>query len=126
LLKEIAEELRIKRTYDLDNALLDSLKLQPQYKLGKDWVPRFILRHPHLTIAIERRIKFVRIDGATRLVLDAWFDAFQKVVQEHGIKQKNTYNIDESGFSIGTMESTQIIIDLTLRTKHQAYPSRQE
>lgn len=34
--------------------------------------------------------------------------------------------MDESGFSIGTMESTRIIIDSTLRTKHQAHPGRQE
>jgi hypothetical protein len=34
--------------------------------------------------------------------------------------------MDESGLSIGTMESTRIIIDSTLRTKHQAHPGRQE
>jgi len=34
--------------------------------------------------------------------------------------------MDESGFSIGTMELTRIIIDSTLRTKHQAHPGRQE
>ena len=106
LLKEIAEELRTKRTYDLDNASLNSLELPPQYTLGRDWVPRFILRHPHLTVAIGRRIESVRMDGATKPVLDAWFDAYKKVVQEQGIKQENTYNMDESGFSIGTMEST--------------------
>jgi hypothetical protein len=126
LLKEIAEELRTKRTYDLDNASLNSLELPPQYTLGRDWVPRFILRHPHLTVAIGRRIESVRMDGATKPVLDAWFNAYKKVVQEQGIKQENTYNMDESGFSIGTMESTRIILDSTLRTKHQAHPGRQE
>ena len=34
--------------------------------------------------------------------------------------------MDEPGFSDGTMESARIIIDYTLRTKHQAYPGRQE
>lgn len=58
------------------------------------------------------------MDGATKPVLNAWFDAYQKVVQEQGIKKENVYNMDESGFSIGTMESTRIIIDSTLRTKH--------
>ena len=36
LLKEIAKELCIKQTYNLDNVLLDSLELLPQYKLGRD------------------------------------------------------------------------------------------
>jgi hypothetical protein len=34
--------------------------------------------------------------------------------------------MEESGFSMGTMESTRIIVDSTLRTKHQAHPGRQE
>ena len=49
-------------------------------------VPRFIQRHPHLTVAIGRRIESVRMDGATKPVLDAWFDAYRKVIQEYKIK----------------------------------------
>ncbi|ODQ71458.1 hypothetical protein LIPSTDRAFT_73139 [Lipomyces starkeyi NRRL Y-11557] len=66
------------------------------------------------------------MDGATKPVLDAWFDAYCMVIQEYKIMQENTYNMDESGFSIGTMESTRIILDSTFRTKHQAHPGRQE
>ncbi|ODQ74015.1 hypothetical protein LIPSTDRAFT_69545 [Lipomyces starkeyi NRRL Y-11557] len=66
------------------------------------------------------------MDGATKPVLDAWFDAYRTVIQEYKIMQENTYNMDESGFSIGTMESTRIILDSTFRTKHQAHPGRQE
>jgi hypothetical protein len=66
------------------------------------------------------------MDGATKPVLKAWFDAYQGIVQEFKILEKNIYNMDESGFSIGTMESTRIIVDSTLRTKHQAHPGRQE
>ena len=72
-MKEIAEELRMKRTYDLDNASLGSLELPPWYTLGRVWVPRFILRHPHLTVAIRCRIESVRMDGAANPVLDVWF-----------------------------------------------------
>ena len=38
-----------------------------------------------------------------------------------GIKKHNVYNMDETGFSIRTMESTQIIVNSTLRTRHQAH-----
>lgn len=66
------------------------------------------------------------MDGAIKSVLEAWFDAYQGIIREFKILEKNTYNMDESGFSIRTMESTQIIVDSTLRTKHQAHPGRQE
>lgn len=62
----------MKRTYDLDDATLNSLELLPQYTLGRDWVPPFILRHPYLTVAIRRRIKSIRMDRATKPVLDAF------------------------------------------------------
>ena len=64
------------------------------------------------------------MDGATKSVLEAWFDAYQSIVREFKILEKNIYNIDESRFSIGTIELTRIIIDTTLRTKHQVYPGR--
>lgn len=34
--------------------------------------------------------------------------------------------MDETGFSIGTMDSTRVIVDTTLRTKFQAHSGRQE
>jgi hypothetical protein len=66
------------------------------------------------------------MDRATKDVLDTWFDVYKKVVQEQRIKPGNTYNMNESGFSIRTIESTRIIIDSTLCTKHQAHPGRQK
>ena len=126
LLKEIAEELRSHRSLNFDDTTPNSLPPQLQFTLGRNWVPQFIQRHPHLQVAIRRRIETIYIDGATKPVLDVWFNVYMQVVREFRITQENTYNIDESGFSIGTMESTQIILDSTLRIKHQAHPGRQE
>jgi len=66
------------------------------------------------------------MDGATKSVLKAWFNTYQSIIQKFKILEKNTYNIDKSGFSIRTIESTRIIINTTLRTKHQVHPGRQE
>ena len=126
LLKEVAEEIRTKRVHNLDDIPPSPFIPQPRFILGQDWVPRFIQRHIHLKVIIGRRIESVRMDGATKPVLEAWFNAYNKLVQQEKIAQENTYNMDESGFSIGTMESTHTIIDSTLRTKYQAHPGRQE
>jgi hypothetical protein len=126
LLKEMAEEIRTKRVYNLDDTPPSPSIPRPQFPLGHEWVPRFIQRHEQLKVVIGRRIESVRMDGATKPVLEAWFDAYNKLVLKEKIKQENTYNMDESGFSIGTMESTRTIVDSTLRTKYQAHPGRQE
>jgi hypothetical protein len=59
-------------------------------------------------------------------IVKVWFDVYKDILVRMKIEEKNIYNIDETGFSIGTMESTQVIADSTLRTKHQAYPGCQE
>jgi hypothetical protein len=59
-------------------------------------------------------------------VLRGWFDAYESLITELKIENYNTYNMDETGFSIRTMQSTRIIVDSTLRTRFQAHPSRQE
>jgi hypothetical protein len=66
------------------------------------------------------------MNGVTKQVLKGWFDVYKSLITEQKIKNYNTYNIDEIGFSIGTMQSTQIIVDSTLRTHFQAHPRRQE
>ena len=108
----------MKQTYNLDDPSLNTLQLLLQYKLSKDQVSRFIKRHLHLKVVIRRRINSIRMDGTLKPVLEAWFNAYQDIVREFKIKEKNTYNMDETGFLISTMELTRIIIDSTLRTKH--------
>ena len=66
------------------------------------------------------------MDGATKEALNKWFDAFLEVKTERKIDTENIYNMDETGFAIGKLESTRIIVDSTCRTKYQSHPSRQE
>ncbi|PQM43923.1 hypothetical protein VE01_10819 [Pseudogymnoascus verrucosus] len=66
------------------------------------------------------------MNGVTKQVLKGWFDAYKGLITEQKIENYNTYNMDETGFSIGTMQSTRIIVDSTLRTRFQAHPGRQE
>jgi hypothetical protein len=66
------------------------------------------------------------MNGVTKQVLKAWFDMYKSLITEQKIKNYNTYNMDETGFSIGTMQSTRIIVDSTLRMHFQAHLGRQE
>jgi hypothetical protein len=127
LLKEVAEEIWSERDYTLRDAILTSsntsLLVQNHLLLGQDWVPRFVQRYPHLKVVIERQIESVQIDRATKLVIDAWFVAYNEIVKTQNIKPYNTYNIDKSSFLIRTIDLTRIIINSMLCIKYQAYPS---
>jgi hypothetical protein len=126
LLREIADEIRMNRCRVFEPTQLFEPERISDFPLGQDWVPRFIQRHPHLKVRIGRRIEAQRMDGVTVPVVNAWFDALKDILTRMKIKENNIYNMDETGFSIGTMESTRIIIDSTLHTRYQAHPGRQE
>lgn len=45
---------------------------------------------------------------------------------EYNIRSENIYNMIESGFSIGTVEASKIIINKQILEYYQAHPGRQE
>ena len=94
--------------------------------IGRDWIPRFIQRHLDIKSAVGRRIETNRMAAITKETLNAWFDAVEQTVVKFNIDQRNIYNMDETGFAIGTMQSTRVIVDATIRTQWQANPGRQE
>ncbi|PQM43456.1 hypothetical protein VC83_09583 [Pseudogymnoascus destructans] len=133
ILRDIADEIRVNRCRVFELSHPNSQHAQhthhediPNFPLGQDWVPRFIKRHPHLQIQLGRRVETQRMSGVTKDVLTGWFDTYKDLVARLGIQEHNVYNMDETGFSIGTMECTRIIVDSTLRTCHQAHQGRQE
>jgi hypothetical protein len=60
------------------------------------------------------------MNGVTKEVLKGWFKAYKSLITDPKleIKPHNTYNMDETSFSIGTMQSTWVIVDSSLRTRH--------
>lgn len=59
------------------------------------------------------------------MVLKAWFEVYQ--IQTKDIRIENIYNMDETGFGIGTEECSRVIIDQsTLRTRYKTNPGQQE
>jgi hypothetical protein len=85
-----------------------------------------VKRHPDLESVTARRIDIKRMQGASKDTLNAWFNAFKATVAEFKISNSDIYNMDETGFSIGSMASTKVIVDSTVKSKWQANPGRQE
>ena len=123
LLQEMAEEIHHQHVTSINSLDIVYVSYPP---LGGDWVPQFISCHKGLKSVVGCRIESKRMDRATTEALNKWFDVFEKVKTEWKINTENIYNIGETGFLIGRLESTRIIIDSTLQTKYQAQPGWQE
>ena len=122
-LREMAEEIRKRRVKDINEA---GMKLVEYDDIGKDWVRRFLLRHPELASVTPESIDAVRVKDTSPERLQQWFADLEKVITEYNIKPENIYNMDETGFSIGEKEAGRCIINVQVRQKYQAKPGRQE
>ena len=70
-------------------------------KVGKNWVPRFIQRHPEIHSKVGKKIDAKRVKSTTSEVLESWFQEFKTVKERYNIQWKNSYNMDEVGVALG-------------------------
>src|SRR2546423_12099293 len=83
--------------------------------LSKNWVTRFIKRHPKLKTVIGKSIEASRLQETSPDTLNKWFNVFESTVKEHNIQPQDIYNMDETGFSISTIQSSRVIINKEMR-----------
>jgi hypothetical protein len=94
--------------------------------VGLQWLRRFLGRHPELASVMSMNIEGVRIKGTSPERLKKWFMDLGAALTEYQISPENLYNMDESGFAIGDIEASKVIINAKIRQKFQAKWSRQE
>jgi hypothetical protein len=95
--------------------------------IGDQWIQRFIKRRPELATARLRSMEMGRVKDTSHERLSKWFVDLKVVIDEFKISIENIYNMDESGFAIGTVERSVTIINADIRTLLQrANPGRQE
>jgi DDE superfamily endonuclease/Tc5 transposase DNA-binding domain/helix-turn-helix, Psq domain len=95
--------------------------------LGKEWVSNFLQRHSELKSVVGKPIELSRVTETTVEALTAWFEVFEReVISDEDVLLENVYNFDESGFSIGTIQATRVIVSIRVNSRFQASPGRQE
>ena len=118
----MAEEIIQQRVRNIN----DDCELVSYPPIGKDWTKRFLSRHPELETVQGQSIDAVRVNCATPEAINKWYDAYLDTVQQYEILPENTYKMDESGFSIGKIGATHVIVNKKVQQKLQAQPGRQE
>src|SRR5579859_3119953 len=86
-------------------------------------------RHPQLQTVLPRSIEGARVKDSSYEALKTYFKNIQEAIKEYNIREENIYNMGESGFSIGVIEASKVIIDKHASSNsiyHQAQPGRQE
>lgn len=123
LVIETAEQIRQGRVKLSPSLHPQRTQLPP---IGHEWLYRFLNRYPILKGTYSRQLESARQQGATYDKISQWFSAFRSRFAEQKYELQNVYNMDETGFAVGTTQSTRIIVDSTQKSSWKATPGRQE
>lgn len=119
LLKQTAQEIRNRRvtlTASPNSQLFESPPI------GHEWLYRFLNRFPNLKGTYSRQLESSRYKEANVGNITAWFHAFEAQRNGQKYELQNIYNMDETGFSVGTTQSSRIIVDITQKANWKVIP----
>ena len=119
----MAEEIKQRRVKNINT---DEIELVSYPPLGKQYTRQYLARHPDLQTALLKTIEAAQIKDTNPEALKKWFSVVVKEIEEFDIQPENMYNMDESGFSIGTTQAGRVIINAKIRSCLQTHPGHQE
>ena len=121
MLKATAEYLIQKRCSDPRRRTLSHQLLSPS------WTTRFVKRHAYLQTIVGKPLQRNRAEACTRENLMKWFQVFRNTMDTYKPEPHNIYNVDETGFQIGTTSRSYVIVDKRQGTSgHSASGSKGE
>jgi hypothetical protein len=73
-----------------------------------------------------RRIDAARLKESSQEVILNWLTTVKQILKDNEILPENVYNMDESGFYIGSMQAGCVIVDSMCNSTFQAQSGQQE
>jgi len=118
-IRSLAEEIRLSRSSTGASESESFSAFQPS--IGDSWIQWFLYRHPTLQTVYSRAIEAARKD-VTKEDLHWWFEEFEKTIKEKNIQTGDIYNMDETGFAIGTVQRSYVVVNKDSKIRYQAQP----
>jgi len=79
--------------------------------LGKNWTTRFVKRYSNLKTIITKPIERSRQLACTPETFNKWFNTFHDHMQKYKPDLEDIYNVDETGFAMGSTARMYGIVD---------------
>ena len=120
---QMAEEIRRSRIQLSKNPPPTPLVYRP---IGQKWLRRFRIRHPEIQGIWTRQIEGARHKAATVEAVKPWFETITELKLQHGYPPERQYNMDESGFAVGTSQSSRALVNIREKSSWKVVQGRQE
>jgi len=103
LVKILASEIQSKRSSNYDEN-----ELSP---ISDRWIDRFRTRHPRIKTCFSRTIDIARSIALDFSTIKSYFDNLGELLREHKYPPSTIYNVDETGFSVGSSRKSVVLLD---------------
>jgi hypothetical protein len=90
-------------------ALLLARQTEPSAILGKNWVYRFLQRHPELSTGRNKSSEKSRILATIPRQLEGWYTHLAEIIRRYSITYSDIWNIDEIGYQMGHSQKEQVV-----------------
>jgi hypothetical protein len=94
--------------------------------ISRRWTERFRARHPRIKTCFTRPIDTSRLEGTDYSTLKTYFDRLGELIRENKYLPSAIFNVDETGFSIGSTRGSFALYDRRATPKGKRQPGRQE
>lgn len=95
-------------------------------KVGKNWISRFIQRHPEIRSKVGRKLQSQRVDCTSPQALATWFEHLQLVQQRYNILPQHAWNMDESGIALGVCNNQRVLGTTDTPSTYKKSPENRE
>lgn len=99
---------------DMANQLRAARDADP---VGPRWASNFVKREPGLQSRMTRQRDRQRVLCSDPGIIRPWFDLVQNVKAKYGIQDEDTYNFDETGFTMGIGNRVKVVTASERRTE---------
>jgi len=118
LVKILASEIQTKRSSNYYEN-----KFSP---ISDRRIDRSRTRHPRIKTCLSRTIDIARSTALDFSTIKSYFDNLGDLLREHKYPPSAIYNVDETGFSIGSSRKSVILLDQLNQRREKKQPGRQE
>jgi hypothetical protein len=94
--------------------------------ISKRWIDKFRKRHPELKTVYSRALDANRFEGVNYPVINAYFEALTDLFLENPYPSDAIFNVDETGFALGTTLLSKVLIRRGDTTAFKKISGRQE
>ena len=99
--------VRLRHVEDMANLLLAQRVAE---RIGVNWASNFVRRQKKLKTRLNRKMDYQRVLCEDPAIFRKWFDLVRDTIAKYGIAEEDIYNFDETGFLMGLLAASGMVI----------------